>query len=167
MDNLSVEDKKKLATELTTPPHVLEALSKEKEWVLRYRVAWNLNAPTHVLEALSKDTDRDVRSNVANNLNTPPRVLETLSNDEDWEVRASVAWNKNTLPILVEELVNDVDALVRFAALTTINPSLPLNIIKNLAVSNEEYDDKKFYSIMKNYYFTPLHLIKELKILTS
>ena len=167
MDNLSVEDKKKLATDQTTPPHVLETLSKDEDWEVRANVAENPNAPTHVLENLSKDNNSDVRSSVASNPNAPVNILESLSKDEDWNVRASVAWNKNTLPILVEELVNDVDARVRFAALTTLNPSLPLNIVKNLAVSNEEYDDKNFYSIMKKYSFTPLHIKEALELLMS
>ena len=93
--------------------------------------------------------------------------LETLSKDEDWIVRVGVAWNKNTSLLIVKDLVNDVDAYVRFAALTVTNPSLPLNIVKDLTGSNEEYDDNDFYLIMKDYSFTPQHIKEALELLLS
>ena len=142
MDNLSIEDKEKLAADPTTPPYVLEELSKNEYWEVRYTIA-------------------------DNSLKTPTRVLETLSKDKNWEVRINVAWNENTSLLIVEDLVNDVDASVCFAALTILNPSLPLNIVKNLAVSNEEYDDNDFYLNIKDYYFTPLHIKEALELLTS
>ena len=87
MGNLSVEDKKKLAEDLTTPAHALESLSKDNKTYIRSVVADNPNTPAHVLETLSKDEDQYVRGSVASNPNTPAQVLENLSKDEILDVR--------------------------------------------------------------------------------
>jgi len=68
--------KQKLANALTTPPEMLDVLSNDDEWRVRYLVANNPNAQPETLETLSNDEEWLVRSNVADNPNTP-KYLKT------------------------------------------------------------------------------------------
>ena len=57
--------------EITTDISILEKLSDDKNWWVRYKVANNPNTPTHLLEKLSDDKNWLVRNAVANNPNIP------------------------------------------------------------------------------------------------
>jgi 3-methyladenine DNA glycosylase AlkC len=90
-------DKLDLA-QTTTDPKILDELSKDKNFYVRYRVAQNLNTIPETLDYLSKDEDFCVRWNVAKNLNTSPEILKQMSIVEENDyVRYYIKNNRNCL----------------------------------------------------------------------
>ena len=95
LENLSTEQKIKLAKNQLTLPETLERLANDGDsYVLQY-VALNPNTPPETLERLANDKNWGVRYRVALNPNTPPETLDRLSYDEDLDVSSSVTNNPN------------------------------------------------------------------------
>jgi hypothetical protein len=90
--------------ETTTDPVILDELSKNANYLVRWDVALNSNTSPETLDYLSKDEVHYVRCNVASNLNTSPETLDYLSRDKHWWVRCNVARNPNTTPETLKEM---------------------------------------------------------------
>lgn len=61
LGTLSDDIKEKLAENHRTPKTILTILSTDKDWEIRWNVAYNLFTPIKVLIKLSKDKDEVVR----------------------------------------------------------------------------------------------------------
>ncbi len=72
---------RKLA-ETTTDPAILDELSKDENYYVRYEVAYNRNTTPETLDFLSKDEDCLVRCYVAENPNTTSETLKEMSKVE-------------------------------------------------------------------------------------
>ena len=79
----------------TKDPDVLDELSWDEDWCVRWYVASNRNTKPETLDVLSRDENSYVRRYVAENPNTSPEILDTLSQDKDSIVRCFVADNPN------------------------------------------------------------------------
>jgi len=90
----------------------LENISYEE----KIKLAKNPSTPVDLLRELAKDEDEDVRGQVAANPNTPMDALRDLAQDEKWLVRYCVAENpKASSKILVmlfeyEKSLKETDA---------------------------------------------------------
>ncbi len=73
LGSLSKDMKYDLADDPNTSIEILTALSKDKDWWIRYRVAMNPNTPVEILTILSKDKSYNVRYWVVDNTNTPKK----------------------------------------------------------------------------------------------
>ena len=93
-------------------PRILAELSRDKNYEIRTKVAWNLNTPVETLVELSRDKHYSVRSGVALNRNTPPETLAELSRDQNYWVPKYVAQHRNTPVNTLAELSLDQDEYV-------------------------------------------------------
>lgn len=84
-----------------------------------------------VLDVLSRDVDWRVRWRVARNRSTPPETLARLADDPDLTVRFWVAGNPNTDPAALERLAYDADVGVRVRVVCHLN--VPIHVIERLA----------------------------------
>jgi len=85
-----VDEKIFLALDPKTSIAVLEKLSKDENWLIRWAIADNPNCSVSILEELSKDKRWGIRWCVSRNLNCPSWIilknyLET-KNKEDLEL---------------------------------------------------------------------------------
>ena len=87
-------NKRELA-ETTKDPDILNKLSQDKDYGVRFYVAYNPATKTETLDVLSRDKDSDVRYWVAVNRNTKPETLDVLSRDKNPYIRYRVAANPN------------------------------------------------------------------------
>lgn len=67
-----------IANDPDTLPESLNALSSDKDWMIRSAVAKNRNTPKETLKKLAKDPEWQVRNNVAINPHTPEDTLDDL-----------------------------------------------------------------------------------------
>ena len=88
----------------TTNPKILDELSKDEDWGVRWGVAVNSNTSPETLDYLSRDEDYNVRYRVARNLNTTSEILDYLSKDKYSSVRWGVADNSNTSPETLKQM---------------------------------------------------------------
>ena len=79
----------------STDSDILNKLSQDEDYYVRYWVARNPNTKPENLDVLSRDEYPDVRYWVARNPNTKSETLDTLSQDEDAYVRRWVAEHPN------------------------------------------------------------------------
>jgi len=56
---ITVIDKTETASDSNTSKEILEYLSKDKDWIVRFKVARNPNTPIETLKELSKDKDEN------------------------------------------------------------------------------------------------------------
>jgi hypothetical protein len=75
----------------TTPPELLESLSKDPDDFVRKCVAKRSELPASIFWILASDSDVEVRCAVATNKEAPDEVLALLRNDPDAQVRACFA----------------------------------------------------------------------------
>ena len=87
LNNLSYEEKYKLATNEGTPAEILAVLAKDKIYTIRRGVALNESTKSETLAMLAKDDEWRVREAVALNRNTPLNTLKILANDKEKAVR--------------------------------------------------------------------------------
>lgn len=87
-------------TERKMTTRILDRLSQDDAWVVRFMVAQNQSSAqnSEILEILSKDDDSNVREGVSRNIVTPNRILNILSTDEDESVRQAVSENESYTP---------------------------------------------------------------------
>jgi hypothetical protein len=116
-------DKRQLA-ETTTDPVILDELSRDEDWLVRFRVALNPNTTPEILDYLSKDEDWLVRICVAKNFNTTPETLDYLSRDKGSTVRWCVAQNPNTTPETLKEMAK-VETNYDIITAIKIHPNCP------------------------------------------
>ena len=83
---MTTEERIELAKE-SQDPEVLDLLSRDEKYTVRYRVADNPNTSAETLDRLSRDEDNYVRVGVAKKPNTLIDTLTRLSRDEDYWVR--------------------------------------------------------------------------------
>lgn len=67
--------------------------SYSEDWSIRYEVASDINTPPYILDKLSGDKDRDIRAVITQNPNSSISTLEKLNGDEDSSVRLWAAQN--------------------------------------------------------------------------
>ena len=80
----------------TTDPEILDELSRDEDWMVRWRVAYNSNTSPETLDYLSRGQDFVVRYRVAENINTSPETLKQMSIDEDYlYVKHAIKANPN------------------------------------------------------------------------
>jgi hypothetical protein len=82
----------------TTDPVILDELSKDGDWYVRYRVADNPNTTPETLDYLSKDEHYYVHCAVAENPNTASETLKQMAKVEtDSDVKNSIKNHPNCL----------------------------------------------------------------------
>lgn len=96
----------RIATNPTSPLHLLERLAFDHDKRIRRRLALHPAAPAHVLQALAKDASIEVRQAVASHCNTPAETLEQLADDTEWQVRNEIAWNPASSLCALERLLD-------------------------------------------------------------
>ena len=69
-----------------TPKSVLEILSVDKNWEVRYWVARHSNTTIEILKRLSNDKDLNVRQQVARNSKTPVNILTKLIKGDNFQI---------------------------------------------------------------------------------
>jgi HEAT repeat protein len=126
-----------LASHILYSEVAFKLLAKNKDELMRERVASNPNAPEALLTLLSKHKNEYVRRDVASNPNTPEALLTRLSEDKDSYVRRGVASNPNTPEALLTRLLEDKDKWVRSGVAS--NPNTPVELLYLLANDNDEY----------------------------
>jgi len=124
-------NKRQLA-ETTTDPEILDELSRDKYYIVRFYVARNLNTTPEILDYLSKDEYWWVRYRVARNLNTSPETLDYMSRDKDSTVRDGVAQNPNTTPETLKEMAK-VETNYDIITAIKIHPNCPEETWKYLS----------------------------------
>ncbi|MBX3073293.1 hypothetical protein KF707_20900 [Candidatus Obscuribacterales bacterium] len=87
---------------------------------IRTRVAENRSTPPHLLQFLSKDESSDVRIAVASNSATPAIVLWSLASDYNPDVRLSMAENHNLPAAILTWLSGDENPYVAIRAEKTL-----------------------------------------------
>jgi hypothetical protein len=146
-DHPTADHQSSAAGDESTPPEILEYLSRHEEHSVRLLVAGNRSCPPAILEQFSYDEDvrwlvvrhpacplvvlrrvshdphSDVRWGVAANLTSTPDMLEEFSHDRDFQVRWRAAQNPASLPATLVSLLADENPNVARAA--AANPSLP------------------------------------------
>jgi len=66
--------------EITTDPNILDELSKDEKWYVRWRVARNPNTTPETLKQMSIDEDNNiVKYRIKNNPNCPLETWKYLS----------------------------------------------------------------------------------------
>lgn len=110
---------------------MLEELAGDKDWEVRYGVAYNPNTPVEILMKLAEDKDENVRYELARNPSTRVEILRKLADDEDWDVRCQVAHNRNTPAEVLMKLANDENLNVRYEV--TRNSNTHVEILGKLA----------------------------------
>ena len=110
---LSLEEKKKLASDNNTSPETLTLLASDEHHDVLYWVARNPNTTPETLTFLAKDKYFWTRRGIASNPNTPPETLTLLASDEDHVVCWEVAQNPNTPSETLTHLASDKDGWVR------------------------------------------------------
>jgi hypothetical protein len=98
MNNYEIEEMSylellKLAQDVNTSKKVLEKLSTNTDWQIRFCVAKNPNTPPDVLKKLSSDKHYGVCFAVSNNPNTPIYILKILSKSWDNDISDSAITN--------------------------------------------------------------------------
>jgi hypothetical protein len=135
----------KLASNDSTPVHLLEALATDDELDVASDLAsnpscpekllrefantegpminisrvcgavGNISCPKDLLTAMSIHWSKELRSAIAMNTSTPTEILLNLANDVEAGVRMSVAYNENSLTSTLEQLSRDKKTDVRQA----------------------------------------------------
>ena len=121
----------RVAENPSTPPEILTILARDKDRGMRWFVATNPSAPPEALAILARDKEIDVREKVANNPSAPPEALAILARDEDDHMRKIVATSTKTPPEILTILARDEDIDVREKVAN--NPSTPFEILTILA----------------------------------
>lgn len=88
---MDIDERRKLARDPSNPPDVLDRLSHDPDWEVRWWAAENPSTPPEVLDRFSSDPHWDVRLKVAENTSTPFNALVRLSSDEHKWIR-DLAW---------------------------------------------------------------------------
>jgi hypothetical protein len=140
-------------------PHILETLSRDEDWLVRYWVAGNPNTPIPILQTLSRDEHWNVRCWVAGNPNTPIPILEALSKDKDSSfVRQAVAQNQNIPVSILKCLLYDCSDFVAESATTNKNMRIEPLLFSKIAAS----DRTNLILAMIENEFIPVELLQKL-----
>lgn len=127
----------RVAENPSTPPATLNALSRDKDWLVLCGVAINPSSSHTILEMLSLDEGHYVRESVAKNPKLNQSILEKLSRDTWSDVRISVAKNPNTTAQVLATLAKDDDKDVR--SNVALNPNSSQQILELLAQDEDWY----------------------------
>lgn len=112
-----------LASNPSAPEKLVEAASRDSEYIVRQSAASNVKASAEVLSKLSLDRSEMIRSSVASNPSTSEKTLNELSKDDYPIVRRSVMANHNSSEFTVTNLSFDSDVTVRNAVFQNLNPN--------------------------------------------
>ena len=77
----SIQLRMNMSKDLNCSKELLEALSKDENWIVRCNIATNINSSIDILDRLSKDIDHSVRYYATQNTNTSNETLKELLND--------------------------------------------------------------------------------------
>ncbi len=108
---------RKLA-QTTTDPEVLDELSKDEDFYVRWDVAENPNTTSETLDYLSKDEYWYIRCGVANNTNT---TSETLKQMAKVETNSYVKYYIKKHPNCLEETWKYLSALELIESLSEVS----------------------------------------------
>lgn len=108
----------------STPPHVLEKLSKDLDVFVRAEVASNPNSSISVIESLAKNPDRWIERALLKNPKTPPNLLASLATDFWSDTRCAVAAHPSTPATVLDDLSKDSNSKVRAEAARAANLSV-------------------------------------------
>lgn len=113
---------------------LLAALAANVE--IRQRVAQNRNTPPEILDALAKDKEFEVVLNVAYNPNTSKETLKNLAVDQDMRIREAVACNASAADyhqqLLEYGFLHNVTGILHRLSYSSKDP----NILRQLADSD-------------------------------
>lgn len=123
----------KMATNPTTPIHLLEIMAADEDVYLRRGLARNPGLPHHLLQKLARDPDRFVRRELATNPNLSTALLRRLADDPDPEIQKLIVCHPNHPQISPEHLenlakTNDIYLRQRVA----YNPLTPIHTLLRL-----------------------------------
>lgn len=124
-------DKRKLASDPSSPVKFLVQLAKDPAYEIRALVAGNPRTPAETLRVLATDPDNDVRYAVARSLEAPADLLEAMAADRTYKVRMSVAGNPNTPILVIRKLSQDPEWMVRRNVAR--NPTATNDLLKTLS----------------------------------
>ena len=79
VSKLSTEEKLKLAKDPNATVEILQGLSRDKDYYVRYGVAGHPNATIEILQGLAQDENSYVREKAMKNPNYKPKTLELTS----------------------------------------------------------------------------------------
>lgn len=108
------------------PVEILEMLSYDKDWVVRYTVAKNLNTPIETLKRLINDGHVKIFwvavHSIEQRTNLTLNNLKELAKSRYWQVREAVARNQRISIKLLRQLAkDDEEPKVRMAAKFSLN----------------------------------------------
>lgn len=121
-----------------TSPEMLEELAGDKDWEVRYGVAYNPNTSVEVLMKLAEDKDENVRYELARNPSTRVEILGKLADDKDWDVRCQVAYNRNAPADILMKLAEDENLNVRYEV--AMNPRTSVEVLRKLAENDKDWE---------------------------
>ena len=110
------------AGSIDTDPEKLKRLSRDKDKLIRRRVAANQACMQSILTRLAKDDSKDVRREVALNPQSSYVTLTNLSFDRSPDVRYAIAESVRTPMALLRRMSHeDPNPYVRFRAQETVD----------------------------------------------
>ena len=138
VSKLSTEEKLKLAKDPNATVEILQGLSRDKDYYVRYWVARNPKATVEILQSLAQDKDSRVRYWVSRHPNATVEILQGLSRDKDYYVRYGVAGHPNATIEILQGLAQDENSYVREKAMK--NPNYKP---KTLELTSAQYEALK------------------------
>jgi len=113
LNNLSNDEKVKLASDPNTSQEILKVLAIDPKWYIRYRVAKNLKTSDETQVILATDDDFSIRFTLAKHPHLSQKAIIILVNDGDLLVRERVAMHPNNSQETLRKLANDKDSWIR------------------------------------------------------
>ena len=148
-----------LASNKSTPVHLLEALAADYTLDVASDLANNPSCPEHLLREFA-NTDGPVIKlsrvrGAVGNVACPKDLLAALSTHRFKEIRDSVAFNPSTPSEILKNLATDVETRVRVSV--ALNDNSPTSILEQL--SRDRHKDVR-WSVAKNKMTPPETLIR-------